>query len=137
VAQRDNDLSLANARYSQKIAEATKEDSAVMKQLAKDSKELAKRTYLDSVSMRLMAVVNLCTMPGTFTAVSLTFSPFPTATLDPSKVDVVSDHEIAADDESLLPPRPYSAQASSISNLAPTTVLYRPGCGFTGPSPFP
>lgn len=52
----------------------SREDSASMEQLARDSKEVALRTYKDSISMRLMAIVNLCTMPGTFTAVR---PPFP------------------------------------------------------------
>lgn len=41
-----------------------------MTRLARQSRELARWTYRDSVGMRLMAFVNLCTLPGTFSAVS-------------------------------------------------------------------
>lgn len=41
-----------------------------MRQLAEDTQELARRTYLDSANMKIIALINLLTLPGTFTAVS-------------------------------------------------------------------
>ena len=42
-----------------------------MKQLAADSKEVALRACKDNASMKMMTLIILCTLPGTFTAVSL------------------------------------------------------------------
>ncbi|KAK5123211.1 hypothetical protein LTR85_003410 [Meristemomyces frigidus] len=71
VSQRDNDLNYATAVASQRISEASQQDSAVMKQLAADNKEVALRTYRDSASMRTMAIINLCTLPGTLQHTSI------------------------------------------------------------------
>lgn len=41
-----------------------------MKQLARDTQKVAVHTYLDSANMRMMTLINLLTLPGTFAAVS-------------------------------------------------------------------
>ena len=87
VSQRDNEISYATAVASQRIAEASKRDSEVMKQLAEDSKEVALRTYRDSANMKIMTRINLFTLPGTFTAVSLVSD----IVFDQYKADQVSD----------------------------------------------
>ncbi|KAM0706159.1 hypothetical protein Q7P35_006708 [Cladosporium inversicolor] len=76
TSQRDNDLSYRTAVASQKIAEATQRDGVLMKQLAAQSKALALRTWRDGVDMRAMAVINLITLPGTFTATLFSTSFF-------------------------------------------------------------
>lgn len=69
VSQHDNEINYATAVASQRIAEATQRDSAAMKSIAEDSKQVALRTWRDGVDMRIMAAVTLLTLPGTFTAV--------------------------------------------------------------------
>ncbi len=44
-------------------------DNAAMKAIAEDSKNVALLTRLDSTNMRIIAVVTLFFLPGTFTAV--------------------------------------------------------------------
>lgn len=41
-----------------------------MKQLAADTQKVAVHTYMDGANMRMMTLINLLTLPGTFTAVS-------------------------------------------------------------------
>lgn len=76
VSQRDNEISYATAVTSQRIAEASHRENAIMKQIANDSKEVALRSYKDSASMRTIAMINLVTLPGTFTATFFSTSFF-------------------------------------------------------------
>jgi hypothetical protein len=62
ISQRDNDVNV-------KIAEATQRDSAVQKEIAEFMKDIAVRTYYDSATMKAMALITLCCLPGTLAAV--------------------------------------------------------------------
>ncbi|GAB7356991.1 hypothetical protein MBLNU459_g7825t2 [Dothideomycetes sp. NU459] len=76
IAQRDNETNLRTAQASHRIAEASQRDSAMMRDISEDSKQVALRTWRDSTDMRMMAVVNLFTLPGTFTATLFSTSFF-------------------------------------------------------------
>ncbi|KAK5715806.1 hypothetical protein LTR17_016637 [Elasticomyces elasticus] len=78
ISQRDNDINYATAVASQRIAEASQRDSAVMKQLSEDSRLVALHAWRDGIDMRIMAAVTLFTLPGTFAATlfSTSFSNF-------------------------------------------------------------
>ena len=70
VSQRDNEISYATAVSQQRIAEAAQRDGSIMKQLARDSGEVTLRAWRDGVNTRIMTIVTMLTLPGTFTAVS-------------------------------------------------------------------
>ena len=61
---------------SQRVAEITQKDSAIMRELAAQSKAIAVRTWRDGLDVRVMAVITLLTLPGTFTAVSWRAAPW-------------------------------------------------------------
>ena len=55
---------------SQRVAKITQKDSAIMRELAAQSKTIAVRTWRDGLDVRVMAVITLLTLPGTFTTVT-------------------------------------------------------------------
>lgn len=92
-------MSYATAVASQRIAEASQRDSALMKRIAEDSREVALRAWRDGVDMRIMAAVTLLALPGTFTAVRYNV------------------HRLLNFFQLLIARRLYSVQASSTSDL--------------------
>lgn len=74
IGQRDNRLNIEIGDASKKIAEASLRDNAAMKTIAEDSKKVGLLSRRDSNNMRIISVVTLFFLPGTFTAVCFTFS---------------------------------------------------------------
>ncbi|PVH81761.1 hypothetical protein DL98DRAFT_570898 [Cadophora sp. DSE1049] len=70
MAQKDSRTNITIAASSAEIAKASKEDSAVMRQIALDTKR-------DSSAMKTIATLTMFFLPGTFIAVFLQL-PFPT-----------------------------------------------------------
>ncbi len=64
------------AESSLRIAEASKRDSADMKQIAEISKRIAVNTSKDSAAMRNLSALTMIFLPPTFTAVSVVELPF-------------------------------------------------------------
>ena len=71
MAEKDTKVNIALAESSTTIARARKEDSAVMRSMALESKK-------DSAAMKTIAILGMFFLPGTFVAVGIT-SPFPYA----------------------------------------------------------
>ncbi|KIX10427.1 uncharacterized protein Z518_01509 [Rhinocladiella mackenziei CBS 650.93] len=68
IGQKDNKLNIETAAASQKIAEISLRHNSAMKDMAEDSKNVAILTRKDSTDMRIIAVVTLMFLPGTFMA---------------------------------------------------------------------
>jgi Mg2+ and Co2+ transporter CorA len=64
MAQKDSKVNIALAESSAAIAKASKEDSAVMRIIALESKK-------DSFAMKKISILGTLFLPGTFIAVSL------------------------------------------------------------------
>lgn len=69
IGQRDNHMNIEIGDASKKIAEASLRDNAAMKAMAEDSKKVGLLSRRDSNNMRIVSVVTLFFLPGTFTAV--------------------------------------------------------------------
>jgi Mg2+ and Co2+ transporter CorA len=65
MAQKDAKINIALLEYSALIAKAGKEDSAIMKQIAIETKK-------DNASMKTIAILGMVFLPGTFVAVRCT-----------------------------------------------------------------
>ncbi|KIX95065.1 uncharacterized protein Z520_09375 [Fonsecaea multimorphosa CBS 102226] len=68
IGQKDNKLNIETAATSQRIAEIGLFHSNAMKDMAEDSRNVAILTRKDSTDMRIIAVVTLLFLPGTFMA---------------------------------------------------------------------
>ncbi|OCT50410.1 hypothetical protein CLCR_06891 [Cladophialophora carrionii] len=68
IGQKDNQLNIETAAASRKIAEISLRHNTAMKDMAKDSRNIAILTRKDSTDMRIIAVVTLLFLPGTFMA---------------------------------------------------------------------
>ncbi|OAP61442.1 hypothetical protein AYL99_03645 [Fonsecaea erecta] len=68
IGQKDNKLNIETAATSQRIAEIGLLHSNAMKDMAEDSRNVAILTRKDSTDMRIIAVVTLLFLPGTFMA---------------------------------------------------------------------
>ncbi|EXJ66085.1 uncharacterized protein A1O5_10700 [Cladophialophora psammophila CBS 110553] len=68
IGQKDNKLNIETAAASQRIAEIGLLHSNAMKDIAEDSRNAAVLTRKDSTDMRIIAVVTLLFLPGTFMA---------------------------------------------------------------------
>jgi hypothetical protein len=66
MAQKDAKVNIELAKTSAGIARSSKDDSAVMR-------EIAEQTKRDSSAMKTIAVLGMFFLPGTFVAVSLSF----------------------------------------------------------------
>lgn len=70
MAQKDAKINIELLEHSALIAKASKEDSAVMKQIAIETKK-------DNASMKTIAVLGMFFLPGTFVAVRYPAAPPP------------------------------------------------------------
>lgn len=79
MAQKDSKTNIELAKSSAAIAKASKEDGAVMRQIALETKK-------DSSAMKTIAMLTMFFLPGTFVAVSrVAFDArFPTPHLSPA-----------------------------------------------------
>lgn len=68
IGQRDNRVNIETAAASRKIAEISLRHNTAMKDMAEDSRNVAILTRKDSTDMRIIAVVTLAFLPGTFMA---------------------------------------------------------------------
>lgn len=68
IGQKDNKLNIATAAASREIAEISLRHNTAMKDMAEDSRNVAILTRKDSTDMRIIAVVTLMFLPGTFMA---------------------------------------------------------------------
>jgi hypothetical protein len=68
IGQKDNKLNVETAAASRRIAEISLGHSTAMKDMAEDSRNIAILTRKDSTDMRIIAVVTLLFLPGTFMA---------------------------------------------------------------------
>ncbi|KAK6371653.1 hypothetical protein LTS17_008905 [Exophiala oligosperma] len=68
IGQKDNRLNIDTAAASRKIAEISLGQNTAMKDMAEDSRNVAILTQKDSTNMRIIAVVTLLFLPGTFMA---------------------------------------------------------------------
>lgn len=68
IGQKDNKLNIETAAASRKIAEISLRHNTSMKEMAEDSRNIAILTRKDSTDMRIIAVVTLMFLPGTFMA---------------------------------------------------------------------
>ncbi|KAG8526387.1 uncharacterized protein KY384_000381 [Bacidia gigantensis] len=86
IGQKDNRVNIETATSSHRLAEASLKESAAMKEIAEESRNLAFLTQRGNIDMRINAAVTLIFLPGTFIA---TF--FSTSFFDfQSRNDVVS-----------------------------------------------
>ena len=76
IGQRDNRLNIETAAASRRIAEASLQDSAAMKEIAEESKRVAMVARRDSTDMRIIAAVTLVFLSATFTATLFNISFF-------------------------------------------------------------
>jgi hypothetical protein len=78
IGQKDNRINLETAAASRRIAEISLRHNTAMKEMAVDSRYIAILTRKDSTDMRIIAVVTLLFLPGTFMATlfSATFFNF-------------------------------------------------------------
>jgi hypothetical protein len=67
MAQKDAETNIGLAKSSEMVAKASKEDSAVMRDIAIEAKR-------DSSAMKTIAVLGMFFLPGTFVAVSVPVS---------------------------------------------------------------
>ncbi len=68
IGQNDNRLNIETAAASRNIAEISLGHNTAMKEMAEDSRNIAILTRKDSTDMRIIAVVTLLFLPGTFMA---------------------------------------------------------------------
>ncbi|EXJ62355.1 hypothetical protein A1O7_02789 [Cladophialophora yegresii CBS 114405] len=68
IGQKDNKLNIETAAASRDIAEISLRHNTAMKEMAVDSRNIAILTRQDSTDMRIIAVVTLLFLPGTFMA---------------------------------------------------------------------
>lgn len=68
IGQKDNKLNIETAAASRRIAEIGLGHNNAMKEMAEDSRHIAVLTRKDSADMRIIAVVTLLFLPGTFMA---------------------------------------------------------------------
>ncbi|KIW19609.1 hypothetical protein PV08_00182 [Exophiala spinifera] len=68
IGQKDNRLNIETAAASREIAEVSLGHNTAMKDMAEDSRNVAILTQKDSTNMRIIAVVTLLFLPGTFMA---------------------------------------------------------------------
>jgi hypothetical protein len=68
IGQKDNRLNIETAAASHQIAELSLRHNSAMKDMAEDSRHIAMLTRKDSTDMRIIAVVTLLFLPGTFIA---------------------------------------------------------------------
>ena len=73
MAQKDAKVNITLAENSAAIAKASKEDSAIMREIALETKK-------DSSAMKTISLLGMIFLPGTFVAVGLDF-PSPTESL--------------------------------------------------------
>jgi hypothetical protein len=69
ISQRGNRLANKTARHIRVIAEASHVENAAMRSIAEDSRSVALSARRDGADMRVIAVVTLLFLPGTFVAV--------------------------------------------------------------------
>ncbi|KAH0846135.1 hypothetical protein FOPE_12212 [Fonsecaea pedrosoi] len=82
IGQKDNNLNIETAATSQMIARTGLVHSNAMRDMAEDSRNVAILTRKDSTDMRIIAVVTLLFLPGTFSSTQpLTYRDHKMATL--------------------------------------------------------
>lgn len=69
MAQRDRASNIALVKASISMAEASSRDNEIMKELAADSRRIALTTQKDSAAMRVISIMTMVFLPGTFIAV--------------------------------------------------------------------